>query len=103
HLDVIAAPSTLSLHAALPIWLHRPLAPAARPLRAARATNTLAIHTMSQQSVMPFALVCRAYGNPPDVVCEPLQPTEALEPTEVQDRKSTRLNSSHVKISYAVF
>src|SRR5207302_3479676 len=24
-------------------------------------------------------------------------------PTEVEDRKSTRLNSSHVKISYAVF
>src|SRR2546430_8667777 len=28
---------------------------------------------------------------------------EAVEPPEVQDRKSTRLNSSHSQISYAVF
>src|SRR5690606_42001392 len=30
-------------------------------------------------------------------------PASALMPTEDRDRKSTRLNSSHVKISYAVF
>src|SRR5690625_5720643 len=29
--------------------------------------------------------------------------TEALEVTDEEDRKSTRLNSSHVAISYAVF
>src|SRR5690606_41752441 len=28
---------------------------------------------------------------------------DASQPLELQDRKSTRLNSSHVKISYAVF
>src|SRR3712207_9411569 len=28
---------------------------------------------------------------------------DVLEPVEVQDRKSTRLNSSHANISYAVF
>src|SRR5699024_11566892 len=31
------------------------------------------------------------------------QARDPLEPAEVADRKSTRLNSSHVSISYAVF
>src|SRR5436309_10637284 len=43
------------------------------------------------------------------VVSPPIQPFLDLLPTprdgtwRIQDRKSTRLNSSHVKISYAVF
>src|SRR5690554_6326575 len=50
-----------------------------------------------------FAYVCAA-----DEVTFTLEETEAtLEPTEEDegfgDRKSTRLNSSHVRISYAVF
>src|SRR5207302_7310911 len=31
------------------------------------------------------------------------QPAVPIRPRSLQDRKSTRLNSSHVKISYAVF
>src|SRR5690606_41263865 len=34
---------------------------------------------------------------------EPAAWTEVLDATQFRDRKSTRLNSSHVKISYAVF
>src|SRR5690606_41830273 len=37
-----------------------------------------------------------------DSVCEAYTERFALDPV-VEDRKSTRLNSSHVKISYAVF
>src|SRR5690606_40441319 len=33
----------------------------------------------------------------------PLPPTQSGSPDHAVDRKSTRLNSSHVKISYAVF
>src|SRR5690606_20754706 len=35
--------------------------------------------------------------------CSPARRTTDVERTHRQDRKSTRLNSSHVKISYAVF
>src|SRR5690606_40805656 len=45
-------------------------------------------------------------GRPrPSALSRMAQPTIPLRPTEVTglDRKSTRLNSSHVKISYAVF
>src|SRR3712207_8284851 len=34
---------------------------------------------------------------------EPILPTKFLEEEDIQDRKSTRLNSSHANISYAVF
>src|SRR5690606_41838617 len=34
---------------------------------------------------------------------EQTRPVVAVRPPELEDRKSTRLNSSHVKISYAVF
>src|SRR5690606_41512790 len=40
-------------------------------------------------------------GPPPVVHREPLQPRQPAR--RLVDRKSTRLNSSHVKISYAVF
>src|SRR3712207_8284245 len=34
---------------------------------------------------------------------EVVEPRDAGQPAEVEDRKSTRLNSSHANISYAVF
>src|SRR5690606_42076495 len=49
------------------------------------------------QGENPFRV--RAYRNAARTIDEMTQPLEDL----VQDRKSTRLNSSHVKISYAVF
>src|SRR5690606_31623131 len=44
-------------------------------------------------------------GVPPSVRPESARPpsSTASSPSEYRDRKSTRLNSSHVKISYAVF
>src|SRR2546426_7219592 len=49
-----------------------------------------------------------ARGNPPDIeiheLAEPLsQWPRAVVPRRPRDRKSTRLNSSHLVISYAVF
>src|SRR5699024_12314981 len=38
-----------------------------------------------------------------DKKVEPKQPGAKLSGTVIEDRKSTRLNSSHVSISYAVF
>src|SRR5690349_23432375 len=65
---------TLSLHDALPISL-------ARPIVVAGST-----HPGEDEAVL---LALRALRERADVVCI--------------DRKSTRLNSSHVEISYAVF
>src|SRR5436309_8970774 len=62
-------------------------------------TPTTEIYTLSLHDALPIYLrpdgcgALRAYG------AAPLDRPAA----QLQDRKSTRLNSSHVKISYAVF
>src|SRR5207253_5941142 len=54
-------------------------------------------------------VVCRFRSSSDEVglgIVEPRYPVRSAEPREVRvtvDRKSTRLNSSHVAISYAVF
>src|SRR5690606_40960877 len=73
---------TLSLHDALPI------SSALRP----RARMTVGVRCAAPQS---WTLYVQA------TVSVPGQYYVAARP--IQDRKSTRLNSSHVKISYAVF
>src|SRR5690606_40066265 len=45
----------------------------------------------------------RRLGNPPGEASLVDTMSRALDTMQAQDRKSTRLNSSHVKISYAVF
>src|SRR5690349_23964942 len=70
---------TLSLHDALPIW-------AMTPAKAAAGSGGRA------EDSFTWYWVCTAAGWPP--------PAGANAP---RDRKSTRLNSSHVEISYAVF
>src|SRR6266508_2745753 len=46
----------------------------------------------------------RAVGRPnPPQLCRPRALPAETEPAHARDRKSTRLNSSHVAISYAVF
>src|SRR3712207_9533976 len=73
---------TLSLHDALPIFLNRPLwfyLPGGAP-RACRSAPASSSHTQ---------------GSSPT--------NHASCPGGITDRKSTRLNSSHANISYAVF
>src|SRR5690606_41974907 len=76
---------TLSLHDALPIWRQAPAVKGAQDVEQA-------LHTLLTGS----GLQGRVEGGMLTVQSAPA----AGEPA---DRKSTRLNSSHVKISYAVF
>src|SRR5690349_23027780 len=76
---------TLSLHDALPIWRR-----AAEPRRR-RAPGDRVVHPLA-----------RGAGEGEDRAVRGRQGGLYLEPAE-RDRKSTRLNSSHVEISYAVF
>src|SRR3712207_9175285 len=78
-------------------------------------TATTEIYTLSLHDALPIFLLGRlepAEVVPPDgpvlapVVLEQLPddpPLVALRRAREQDRKSTRLNSSHANISYAVF
>src|SRR5437899_9694278 len=85
------APSTLSLHDALPIWIpaeiHRELH---REL-----LERLDLQTLSREELGDARLR-------PRVLAE-LLARQRLQVEALEDRKSTRLNSSHLGISYAVF
>src|SRR3712207_7158779 len=70
---------TLSLHDALPIC------PSGRPRRARRPASGWSRHRLRCLAKVHGVAAGRADG------------------TDQQDRKSTRLNSSHANISYAVF
>src|SRR5690606_41438952 len=85
------------------------------------ATSAPAIYTLSLHDALPIWLRERQHDRPPDpevvravdagsvgeVVRDTAEELPQQEDVErvapQQDRKSTRLNSSHVKISYAVF
>src|SRR5690606_41680768 len=102
HLSLSRAPATteiytLSLHDALPIFRAR----ASRRLRVS-ITSPHCSHIYGQSDTNLAAGSCRSdtLNRPSGVPERPPQPF--VEPF-VEDRKSTRLNSSHVKISYAVF
>src|SRR5699024_11277834 len=92
------APATLSLHDALPISAAYTVLPdrmeAATFLSAAAAAGgDICLDRMRPEDIRPVTQVFRAAG---------CRITEGK--TELRiDRKSTRLNSSHVSISYAVF
>src|SRR5690606_40279279 len=79
--------STLSLHDALPILL-------------GTSDSSQALGHIPG-SVLRGALV-QAYLQATGKPAEELETEDIFDPRKV-DRKSTRLNSSHVKISYAVF
>src|SRR3712207_8849200 len=73
---------TLSLHDALPIWLKWPPFSSSRIAAKTVGESNVGRHNQSMVPSVPMsAAVCRS----------PI------------DRKSTRLNSSHANISYAVF
>src|SRR5205814_9416642 len=83
---------TLSLHDALPISRCRTRPFPGRTDRAPRATPRAGDHRASPASDSPRP---GAGGRG--------QPKGGSEAGEARDRKSTRLNSSHLGISYAVF
>src|SRR5207249_10906437 len=93
HFFFITAPpttdlSTLSLHDALPISARRP-------------TGHEDLDVVGRPEFRDRRVVARGVGEFPEhVLGEPLAPEHVLRKL---DRKSTRLNSSHVSISYAVF
>src|SRR3712207_9012012 len=88
-----AAPTeiyTLSLHDALPIYSSRS-AHAASP----RATEC--------RRVVPPSATATSGSPPTSAAASATAPGGTTTTTGAQDRKSTRLNSSHANISYAVF
>src|SRR5690606_41970109 len=88
----------LSLHDALPIFEEALLPAQTLRLRVVAETRKIGLE---RRKLVPQALLVRAAER--GVVPRALDVRDLgleLDPT---DRKSTRLNSSHVKISYAVF
>src|SRR5437868_12142382 len=84
--------STLSLHDALPIFgAHRILANHAIRCRA------------PGQLLQSNGLGCMGYAVPAAIGAQLVYPERPVVAMLGEDRKSTRLNSSHVSISYAVF
>src|SRR5690606_41980738 len=83
--------STLSLHDALPIFARDPLSLSGLVVHTAR-TPQRSIAALTD--FLPVVPTTRRAFAPRETVTVYAQ---------VSDRKSTRLNSSHVKISYAVF
>src|SRR5688572_31481023 len=61
-------------------------------------TATTEIYTLSLHDALPISVITSS-PEPPVLVPPPPLPPKV----EVRDRKSTRLNSSHSQISYAVF
>src|SRR6266496_4695378 len=66
-------------------------------------TATTEIYTLSLHDALPISIVGRGLGRRPrrDRAVRARRPADV--PADDRDRKSTRLNSSHVEISYAVF
>src|SRR5256885_10349909 len=65
-------------------------------------TATTEIYTLSLHDALPISPYgCAGERSAPGVVVNDIH--SQLNATRVQDRKSTRLNSSHLVISYAVF
>src|SRR2546430_3988940 len=66
-------------------------------------TATTEIYTLSLHDALPIYIPCREDQRSARVHEERRPPFPQHVPVYVQDRKSTRLNSSHSQISYAVF
>src|SRR5206468_5090600 len=92
---------TLSLHDALPISVHGP------GCAADRAGRNHHQCSHDEHRDPPAFRVAALFHDEEDEPRGDTEPTERVEPKCVtappEDRKSTRLNSSHDQISYAVF
>src|SRR5256885_10346015 len=90
----------LPLHDALPIWAsvrpYRTLLTGTSPAKRAALTAATSVATTTRPS---------ATGSRPvaSTIATPRRGERASVTSRVKDRKSTRLNSSHLVISYAVF
>src|SRR5271167_5155351 len=60
----------------------------------------LMIRRPPRSTLFPYTTLFRS---PHEIESEPVEHDHLVHDRGVQDRKSTRLNSSHVSISYAVF
>src|SRR5690606_41719533 len=89
HVLASTQPYPLSLHDALPIYYVAMLAPASIFVAVAVSTLRDLLNHGGSEKTADFAVVALAVA--------------FLSKAAIKDRKSTRLNSSHVKISYAVF
>src|SRR3989442_3993534 len=92
---------TLSLHDALPIWLEVPARRGSPGRRQYAFERLLRYRLVTERSYGQAAV----HGFVHIHVVSPSRPLRALfSPNSIiGDRKSTRLNSSHVRISYAAF
>src|SRR5437667_8540238 len=88
--------STLSLHDALPILREIRLQVAARP-------GVVQVRGGAVVAVVKHEHGRTTVGFDVEVRAAVVARTSTSKPTVVRDRKSTRLNSSHITISYAVF
>src|SRR5690606_40625242 len=93
-----SASYTLSLHDALPIYASGIVTLQASLESVSTVPSGIPLADVAARQDATITLP----DNYPTVTPVPVQLSE-LQGTEGVDRKSTRLNSSHVKISYAVF
>src|SRR5256885_12789049 len=66
-------------------------------------TATTEIYTLSLHDALPISSTPRSARSQPRLARSARSISSSREPTRIRDRKSTRLNSSHLVISYAVF
>src|SRR5690606_40697528 len=99
HAPVTPYARTLSLHDALPIWLARP----ARQLVVEQEQVERAERGDDREHPVGDRNALRRPRDDGGVRAERERETGGGEDQPLLDRKSTRLNSSHVKNSYAVF
>src|SRR5690606_41919290 len=95
--------STLPLHDALPIWLD--LSRAIAAVQAINSQEDSDLRSDGTSAAYNAYLTSRTAAQRADALAQiaiGLDKSDLFRPA-LQDRKSTRLNSSHVKISYAVF
>src|SRR5690606_41248205 len=96
-------PHTLSLHDALPIYSPKQVDIFDSPANAAAVPATIDqifASCSKPTSLIDLANVFR--GIPSETIAVELCKYAEKQGWKIEDRKSTRLNSSHVKISYAV-
>src|SRR5690606_42096288 len=102
HTDCVWT-SLLSLHDALPIYVGAPGKHMPACMGGMDPQTYAAASPAQRRMVDLIRRLAPDYGVNPRLALAVARTESGLQPGAVSDRKSTRLNSSHVKISYAVF